>query len=260
MKKKRLIAVIAAFAVVVALPAAATAQERDATPREQVVDNGRSIESIKERAAEAIDRRLATLDRLTEKVSQSETMTLGHKDKLFADYVDAARGLTMLGQEIEAATTYEQLRELVPLIATDYRVYLVIAPKTHMVAISDKIGANVPRFEAGLAKIGEKIARAEEAGWDVAEAARLLNEAEANLAEGARLAAPVAGNVIGLDAADWPDPAEATLEANRKALRASHAQLKAARENARAAIQALRDAAPDGAIDTAVTDTVTTDG
>jgi hypothetical protein len=260
MNKKRLIAVIAAFAVVIALPGAALAQERDASPREEVVNTDRSVERIKERAAEAIDRRLKTLDRLTEKVSQSESMTLAHKDALFADYVDAARGLTALGEDIDAATTYEELRELVPLIATDYRVYLVIAPKTHLVAISDRIGVGVPKFEEGLAKIAEKIARAEEAGWDVAEAARLLEEAEANLAEGARLAAPVAGNVIGLDAADWPDPAEATLESNREALRASHVQLKAARENARAAIQALRDAAPDGAIDTAVTDTVTTDG
>ena len=255
MKNNRTIAVIAAFAVVVALPGAALAQERDTAPtdivreQERVRDTDRSIEKIKDRAAEAIAKRQATLNRLTEKAIAAPHLTDEHEASLLADYAAASSGLADLGDRIEGATTYEELRELVPLIAADYRVYLVIAPKSYLVAAADHINAGVPRFEEALGKIGAHITRAEEAGWDVAEAVRYLEEAEANLAEAARLAAPVAGNVINLDASDWPNPAEATLKSNREAVRNSHSELKAAKEAAKAAVEALRAAAPNDAVD-----------
>jgi hypothetical protein len=42
------------------------------------------------------------------------------------------------------------------------------------------------------------------------------------------VANPVAGNVIGLQAADWPDPAESILSAGRADLRAAGGNVKTA--------------------------------
>lgn len=233
----QLIVATAALTAVMAVPLAAQAQEAetDTTSRQ-------SIEQIKERAQAAIDRRLDTLDRLTDRIDSAQHMSDSHKATLTGDYRAAANGLTGLGVEIAAATTAEELRVLVPLIATDYRVYLVIVPKSLEVAASDRIGVAVDRLTNAADRLEDAIDRAEDAGIDATQAGRWLISARDEIAEAKRTGVPVADDVIGLDASDWEEPAKSMLQEGKRRLDNARVDVRQAHGSLTQGAAALRDA------------------
>lgn len=233
----QLIVATATLTTVMVVPLAAQAQEAetDTTSRH-------SIDQLKERAQAAIDRRLDTLDRLTDRVDGAQHMTDSHKATLTGDYRAAANGLTGLGVEIAAASTAEELKVLVPLIATDYRVYLVIVPKSLEVAASDRIGVAVERLTDGANRLADAIDRAKAAGIDTSAAERWLISARDEIAEAKRTGVPVADDVIGLDASDWEEPAKSTLQEGKRRLDNARVDVRQAHGSLTKGVAALRDA------------------
>ena len=237
MRTVRTLAMVGALSLVAALPATANAQETDETAEAR-----HSIEDAKERAAGAIERRLATLDRLTEKITSSPHVTDEHEAALLSDYRVASNGLEQLGEDIAEAQTPEELRDLVPLIATDYRVYLVIVPKSAEVAASDHVMTAVERSTEVATAIDQAADRAEAAGFDVTQVRRWLTSAKDEIAEANRTGVPVADMVIGLDAGDWEEPAKSTLEDGKRRLENARVDLRQAHGSLQQARQALEDA------------------
>jgi hypothetical protein len=162
-------------------------------------------------------------------------VTDDHAAQLSTHYARAKDGLETLGREIQAAENREELRDLVPLIATDYRVFLMIIPKSHEVLVSDRFAHAVTRLTGAADTVLEAIERAEEAGFDMTEARRWLETARDEIQAVERGAVPVAGEVIGLTAADWEEPAKSLLIAGKE-------KLKTARGDARDALDALKSA------------------
>lgn len=247
----RLAALLTAGVLAMSVPGVALAQDEAKTETDRAGQTDRApdrpsredaIARVKERAAAAIERRLATLDRLAGHVNGHEHVTDSHETALLRDYGDAVAGLTELGAEIASATIPEELRALIPKIAEDYRVYLVIVPKTHEVIVSDTLPAVADRLGELADRLDEAIAQAAEAGFDVTAAEALVETARGEIAEAARLAHPVAGQVINLTAQHWPDPAEQKLQSGRDDLQAARESLVAGREALREAHLALRTA------------------
>lgn len=233
----RLIVATAALTMALAVPLTANAQEA-----ETETTNRHSIDQIKERAQAAIERRLDTLDRLTDRVNSVQHMSESHNATLTGDYRSAASGLVGLGAEIASATTAEELRVLVPLIASDYRVYLVIVPKSFEVAASDRVGAAVERMTSLAQRLSEAIERAKAAGIDTTQAERWLTSARDETAKAKRTGVPVADDVIGLDAADWEEPAKSTLHEGKRRLDNARVDLRQAHGSLTKGAAALRDA------------------
>lgn len=255
-QKRRLMAVTAAIAVFAVLPQSAVAQESDRQTDTTVVDTAESdvreyphtLDEIKRRALAAIDKRLAALSRMSAKVSSNGHVTESHASTLQRHYADASDGLTGLAREIEAAETREELRELIGKIATDYRVYLVILPKSHEVIVSDTMGDAVDRMTGVSGTLLEAIERAEEAGYDMTDARRWLGVANEEIRAVETGAVPVAGSVIGLTAADWEEPAKSLLAEGKRKLGIARGDVRDAVEalkNTRRAIQAAIDTATD---------------
>jgi len=245
---RQLIVVGVAAGMLFALPAAASARTDDtrvgAEPTESTLarDVARepSIDRIKERAAAAIDRRLATLAKLTQGVASSEFITAGHKATLIRDYASAGLGLSALGRQIEAAETIDELRALIPAIAKDFRIYLVVVPKSRQVGASDRVADVVDRLGTAADTIAVAIQRAEAAGYDMSEARRWLISARDDIDEARRTGVPVADNVIGLAASDWEEPAASALEEGRRRLDNARIDVQKAKislEKAKAAIE-----------------------
>lgn len=245
-----------ALSLVLALPGVALAQETatDSTTdttvvQEQMTEEQRVqlVEEIKERAQKAIERRLETIDRLRGALNERNHVTARHKADLLVDLNEAEAGLRTLSREIDAATTLPQLRVLVPKIATDFRIYLVVAPKVHEVIAGDTMlwAVNNPLTEA-QSRIEEAIQRAQDAGYDTSEAEQYLGQMVIHMNEAESLAGPVPGSVIDLDAGDWPDPAQSLLQQGREDLKAAHGEIRQAVEAAHNAVQALRDLVGSG--------------
>lgn len=244
---KRITTLLTAGLIVMAgaLPAAA---QTDAAPNETRMDQverhdpDKALERVKGHAQKAVDRRLEALARLTEAINGSEHITAGHQTDLLSDYAAAEAGLADLNAEIQAVTDLDEALELTAKIATDYRVFLVIVPKSHGVVVSDTIVAATDRMAEAGGEIQEAIDRATEAGIDAAAAQELLDAALADATAAAGTAGPVADDIIGLDASDWPDPAQAQLHSARGTLHDAGDLAHSAVRGLRASVDALRDA------------------
>jgi len=236
-RMKRLIAVAMAVGLFMSLPAAANAasDETEATSRP-------TIEQVKERAQAAIDRRLDTLDELTQRVTDSAYMTDAHKSVLLGEYASAEFGLAALADEIAAATNGDELRKLVPLIAKDFRIYLVVVPKSREVNASDRVGDVVDRLDEAADTVAEAIRRGEEAGLDMSAAQRWLVSARDDIAEARGTGVPVAGDVIGLQASDWEEPASSNLQEGRRRLENARVDIRKAVASLEQARDAIKDA------------------
>lgn len=256
MKRRSIVSatLVAAVALAIAIvPTAALAQESGgdtttAVPERAVPERVRDrvLEGLKVRAAEMIDRQMDLLGRLRSAVAGSEHITEAHASTLYGDIGVAAGALERLAVQADAATTVAEVWEVIRAIPT-LHLGNVLAPKTHQVIGSDALVALGAKLDRFADKLGDLITRAEEGGHDVDEAWRMLEDMNHGIAEGVRLADPVAELVIGLDAGDWPDPAQSTLATGRRDLRAGGQNLRNAYATGRDIVQFLRDLVGDSA-------------
>jgi hypothetical protein len=231
---KKTITIIIALALILAVPGIAMAQTTD-TPTT-------TVDRIKERAQQAISHRLETIDRLRTDLNDGHA-TADHAATLLSDLDQAEAGLQALSAQIDTAGTADELRILVPEIATDFRISLVVAPKTLEVIAADTVQWAVDSpLTAAHDRLSAAIERAQNAGYDVSDAAAALQGMQVHMTQAEAHAGPVANQVIGLQASDWENPARALLEQGHEKVHQARDELAAARDSARAAFQALRDA------------------
>ena len=229
---------------VVAAPALAQETAEDQTQDVWEEARQEALAGIKDHAAWAIEHRLATLDELEGWVHETEHVSPVHADALLADFDAAASGLTALGEEIQAASDIEEALRLSALIATDYRVYLVIVPKTAEVLIGDSLVVAGDHIQEAGVEVQEAIDWLADAGLDTTEIQEALDRSMRHAAAAVDEADGVAASVVGLDASDWPSPAGGALESGRVRLEASadevYQSVKYLREAIHLIHQALR--------------------
>lgn len=223
----RPITILTLVVAMLAVPTTAFAQDDAATTQRPTATDSaqtdrpsdastdrRRFEAAKERALATIAAQMRVLDNLASKVASSRFITDGHAAVLRGDIGAAKDAQEELARTIEAAENWAELAPLIRQI-DDQKIAQVLAPKTHQVIVSDALVVGSKKLDEYAEKLESVIERFEEAGFDVDEAWRLLDQMNDQIAEGLRLADPVAENVIGLQASDWPEPARATLSQGR---------------------------------------------
>lgn len=239
-------ALLAASLLVAVMPMAALAQTERVPPSGDdpvVSDEARtdSFERARAHVIKQIERRLDALDRLAPTIESARHLTEDHAASLVRDIAAARETLRAGLAAVQATTTPEELREIAPPIFHNTLVFALLGPKTHEVVASDAVVAVSARFTDFGAKLQETLDRivnetdidAAEAQADLDEMIRLVNAAAA----GGR---PVAGNVIGLQPIDWPDPAQTALREGKVALSDARGSLREARGLAKALVQFIR--------------------
>ncbi len=107
--------------------------------------------------------------------------------------------------------------------------------------MADTIGAAVDRLELVASSLDDAIARLSAAGFGTSEAEAEVTAMKESLVEADAFAGPVADSVLPLTPADWPDPAQATLEGAQSDLRSARDAVESAVRSAREAGRILRD-------------------
>ncbi len=194
-----------------------------------------------------ISRRFVTLDGLTYLVNHSTVLTADHKTDLIsggsvnpASFVTERAGLTTLKASIDADTTIAGLRTDIAKIAPDYRVYLLVVPKTHVVAAADGSAKVSARFVPLASELQNLINQAKADGKDVTQAQAKLDDLNAKVGQANGLIGPVAGLVLPLSPADWNSgAAKPVLQAARQSLHQARTLLMDARQDARRIIVLL---------------------
>ena len=187
-----------------------------------------------------INRRFVTLDGLTYLVNHSDVLTADHKTDLLtggsvnpASFSAEKSGLAALKATIDSDTTVAALRTDIGKIAPDYRVYLVVVPKTHLVAAVDGTAKASARFVPLASELQNLINQAKAAGKDVTAAQAALDDMNAKVGQANGLIAPVAGSILPLSPADWNNGiAGPAFKSARQAIHSARVLLRDARQDA----------------------------
>jgi len=238
---KRIAAAATISALLMAGSGVASAQTEAIESPATEVDRPVTFDQLKRRALEAIATRLDAIDRWTATVETNDHMTPDHRARLLAELGGAARGLTGLAADIEAAATYSDLGGLVPKIVEDYWVFALLGPIIHLVLAADVMADIAERFNEMAVGIQDAIARVEEAGYDPADAQAALDRMTTHLAAATTLIRPVPGTVLALQPDDMPE-AGAQLRTAQADLESAREELRAAQKAGRQAVEAIKDA------------------
>ncbi len=188
-----------------------------------------------------IDRRLAFLARLASRVADAPALSDAHRQALADEIATTTSGLTALRATIDHETDVAALKADLKRIATDYRVYVLVAPKARLVIRADRLDAGYARFETVEQRLADAIATAKAAGKDVTAAQAAYDAMTAKVDDAEALLGPVAGSILPLTPADWnAGTARPALVAARSTLGEVGRLFAGARADARACARALR--------------------
>jgi|GEM_PF-6164731 len=198
---------------------------------------GVRIQAAKQRADEAIARRVQKLGVLTARVNGSRTITADHRSTLAGQLSTARDGLSALKATIDAEADVTKLRSEIQSIVDGSRIYVLVEPKVGAVLAADEELAAATKLDGVAAKIQAKIASV--AGKDTSAARTALVAMQAATASARQHASGVAGGVIGLAPSGYPAN-RAGLQAAHAALRQGRDDLRTARRQGKLAVDALR--------------------
>ena len=200
-----------------------------------------SVGNLRSFGACEINRRLALLQRLAERVADSAMLTGADKTALSGEIASTTAGLTALGSTIGGENNVVALKADIQKIATDYRVYVLVGPKTRLVIAADRLSAGHVRFATVEQRLAASIAAAATAGKDVTQAQAAYAAMVAKVAQAEALLGPVVGTILPLTPAGWnAGTAKPVLEWARSTLRQVGQLFAGARADARKCAQLLR--------------------
>lgn len=100
-------------------------------------DNLAQVQAVITDGDAKIAQRLTTLTKLNAKIASATKLTTANKATLTAEVTSSSNGLTALKSKLDADTTLATAKADSRLIITDYRVYMLVAPKVHLVKVAD---------------------------------------------------------------------------------------------------------------------------
>ncbi len=245
--------VVSTAAIVVAAdpsptPSGGPAGRTICRPERDAVSDRPTLEELKAFGDCEIARRITILDMLTTRIDKAEFAPANHAAHLTNEVRTTKNGLLDLKAKIDAETDIAALKTEIRQIATDFRVYALVAPKVNLVLGADRALAADERFEDIDQKLSDLIAQAEAAGKDVTDARAHLARMNAAVDKAMALAGPIPDAVLPLTVAQFnAGTAGPVLADARTKLAEARAQLRTAVAEAKAcrkALGLLRDKRP----------------
>jgi hypothetical protein len=187
-----------------------------------------------------IQRRFTTLSALTTRIAGSKALTSSDAAALTGEIGATKTGLTSLKATIDAETSIPALKAEVARIATDFRVYLLVAPQVNLVSGADGVVASQTVFTKIDTNLTARIAKAKAAGKDTTAAQADLDAMKAAVAQAVGLATPLPATLLPLTPAQYnAGTAGPVLNSARPALVQARDLLKSAAQDAKACRAAL---------------------
>ena len=183
------------------------------------------------RATPAVSKREATIDSLTKALAARKHVSDGHRATLSATYTSDAPGLRAVNATVQADTTCAKAVTDGRTVVTDYRIYLLLAPQTHLVAAADSGTYAAGRLAATEQKAQDAIDTLTDAGKKAA-AQTALDDMTAQLSATTAALSGVADGVLALKPADIPAQ-QATIDGYRAKVATAHTDLAKALADAK---------------------------
>jgi hypothetical protein len=188
-----------------------------------------------------VDRRLVTITTLQNHVAIAGGLTDADRAALQSQLAADTSGLAALRAAIDGETDVTALRADLGKIVTDYRIYLLMVPKTAEVIAADTELAAVTRLDTLSTKLQARIDTAGAAGKDVTRAQAHLGAMDAKVAQVSPLVQGIPAAVLPLTPAQYDSgTAKPILTSSHTSLQGGRGLLAGARADALACIAALK--------------------
>lgn len=196
-----------------------------------------SLDQVKARCQEAVDRRAAVLKTMRSKLDPAKGLTEADRSALLSQVGAQTDDLTKLKDKIAGDTDLASVRQDCKAIVLKFRTYVLMEPKARLLAAAARVGTVVGKLRGLVDKLQRRIDEARKAGKDVAGIQAALDGAKAKMEAAAAAAKDVPATVVSLTPEGYPG--------NRSALLSARQALKTARDNLIAAVKALKTAASE---------------
>ena len=188
-----------------------------------------------------VERRTTTLGQLAGFIDASRALTAAHKTTLVERIGATSAGLAALKATIDAGVSVAVLKARVVEIASQFRVYDVVAPQVYLTNAADGVAAVASQFEQISTELAGRISTADSAGKDTTAAEAALHAMTSAIAAAAGSASPLPARLLALTPAQFnAGTAGPELRSARASILSARDQLKSAVADARAVIADLR--------------------
>ena len=187
----------------------------------------------------AVARRLASLGEVKAKVDAAAHLTASDRSALDSQIDAATTGLTQLRATIDAETILAKLRTDCRMVVTSFRVYLVLIPKSYLVAGADRARAAGEALTRLAGLLQARITAAHARGRDITSAGGYVSDIGIKVQAAQAAAAAVPPSVLPLEASGYPANKQ-TLVTARASLATARGALQGALNAAQLAISALK--------------------
>jgi hypothetical protein len=204
------------------------------------VKAGATVDTLRAFGDCEINRRFTTLTDLSAKISASKVITSGDAATIEGIISSTTSGLTSLKATIDAETSIPALKADIAKIATEFRVYLVVVPQSHLTNAADGILAAQAKFATVNTNLTARIAAAKAAGKDTTSAQADLDAMNASVNAAVNLASPLPAQLLALTPAEYnAGTAGPAITSARTALGTARNDIKSAIASAQACRTAL---------------------
>lgn len=196
------------------------------------------LATLKTRGDAEIARRLKNLNDASSKIAGLTTLTASDKSALTTQVQNEISGLTALKAKLDADTTLSAGRTDVQSIVTEYRVYLLMLPKVHLVAATDHLSNALNNLSLLSGNLQTAITAQKDKGKDVTAMQTSLTDMQAKTSAAGSILSGLADKLLALTPSDY-NTNHTVLMQYRASLGTAQADLKAARADAASIIKAL---------------------
>jgi valyl-tRNA synthetase len=244
MNTRHLIRTALAGVFLAAMPLAANAVVSTPAPTATpaAAAQAQRLNNLKTKGTAEIDRRLAALNAALEKLNAATKLAAADKTALTQQIQAEIAGLTKLKTKLAADADLATARADVASIVTDYRVYALVAPKVRLVAAIDRLTVAADKLSALQAQLRVKADAANKSAASGVSAEQQKVDDMAKQITAAKAAIDgLNTKLIALQPTDY-NANHAVLVDYRAKTKAAFTDLKAARDDAKAVIDALKTA------------------
>ncbi len=197
------------------------------------------MENLRARGYKEIDRRIASLEKLVERLSQMKRLSSTQIEEYKAQIQENIDGLTALRAKIEADTDFTVLKTDVKSIVSGYRIYAFFIQYINLNAAYDRAYTVYNNMNTVYGKLSERIDEAKTNGDDTTELSTLLSDMNTKLNDAKTLLDEGLSELEGLSYSGYPDNKSKLTDARSK-LKTIHLDFKTAHQDGRKIIQGLK--------------------
>jgi hypothetical protein len=185
-------------------------------------------ERAKDKAAQEIDRRVASLNQLLTRITAMKKVSADLKATLKQNVDNQVNGFVALKAKIEADTDLSVLKTDVQSVTQSYRLYILVMPQVRITAAADRMVTIINMMAEVGAKLQARVQNEKTAGKDTAALEALLGDLGSKLTSAQAHAEAAVTSIAPL----VPDQGDKTVQAtNEAAIKKSQGELKSGHED-----------------------------